>query len=249
MLPIRDVNPTRARPLVNWGIILGCAIVFCALQPASGTQEEAEFLYERAAIACELTTGDPLDLDEINGGVCHEEPSTPYFGGKNVWLAAGVSMFLHGGIAHLLFNMWSLWIFGNNVEEAFGPFAYLLFYVASGIAATAGFVWVNPDTTIPLVGASGAIAGVMGAYLVLFPRHLVLTLVLIRVVAIPAVVFLGIWIVSQFLLVDADSGIAWEAHVAGFLFGMLIALPLRRRLLANTLNPQPRPRLVAGGTW
>jgi len=247
LLPIRDVNPTRARPVVTWAIIAACAIVFFVVQPSSGTQEEAEFLYERAAIACELTTGDPLDLDEINGDVCRDDPADPYFPGKNVWLAAGVSMFLHGGIAHLLFNMWSLWIFGNNVEEAFGPFPYALFYVAGGIAATAGFVWANPDTTVPLVGASGAIAAVMGAYLVLFPRHLVLTLVLIRIVAIPAVVFLGIWIISQFLLVDAASGIAWEAHVAGFLFGVLVTLPLRRRLLANTLNPAPLPRPAAAG--
>jgi len=249
LLPIRDVNPTRARPLVTWGIIAACAIVYFALQPTSGTQEEAEFLYERAAIACELTTGDPLDLDEINGGFCRDEPVAPYFGGKNVWLAAGLSMFLHGGIAHLLFNMWSLWIFGNNVEEAFGSIAYALFYVAAGIAATVGFVWANPDTTVPLVGASGAIAGVMGAYVVLFPRHLVLTLVLIRIVAIPAMVFLGIWIISQFFLVDAASGIAWEAHVAGFLFGVLVALPLRRRLLANTLHPDPVPRTASAGSW
>jgi membrane associated rhomboid family serine protease len=247
LLPIRDVNPTRARPVVTWAIIAACVIVFFVLQPTSGTQEEAEFLYERAGIACELTTGDPLDLDEINRGVCRDDPSDPYFPDKNVWLAAGVSMFLHGGIAHLLFNMWSLWIFGNNVEEAFGPFAYALFYVAGGIAATAGFVWANPNTTVPLVGASGAIAAVMGAYLVLFPRHLVLTLVLIRIVAIPAIVFLAIWIVSQFFLVDAASGIAWEAHVAGFLFGVLVTLPLRRRLLANTLSPEPLPRTTAAG--
>ena len=249
MLPIRDVNPTRARPLVTWLIIAACAIVYFAVQPRGGPQQEAEFLYERAAIACELTTGDPLDLAEINGGPCRDQPAAPHFGGKNVWLAAGVSMFLHGGIAHLLFNMWSLWIFGNNVEEAFGSIAYALFYVAAGIAATAGYVWANPDTTVPLVGASGAIAGVMGAYLVLFPRHLVLTLVLIRIVAIPAMVFLGIWIVSQFFLADGASGIAWEAHVAGFLFGVLVTLPLRRRLLANTLHPDPLPRTASAGTW
>lgn len=253
MLPIRDVNPTRARPIVTWGVIIACTMIYFALQPPGGSQEEAEFLYERAAIACELTTGEPLDLREIDSGLdddpadyCSDRPSTPYFPGKNIWLAAGVSMFLHGGIAHLLFNMWSLWIFGNNVEEAFGPFAYLLFYLASGVAATAGFVLGSPHTTIPLVGASGAIAGVMGAYLVLFPRHLVLTLVIIRIVAIPAVFFLGIWFLSQFFMVD--SSIAWQAHVAGFVFGALVAALLRRRLLANALNPLPPARLAAG-TW
>lgn len=249
MLPLRDVNPTRVRPIVTWAIIIACAVVYFGLQPAGGSQEEVEFLYERAAIACELTTGSPLDLAEINGQVCLGKTSDPYFAHKNVWLAAGVSMFLHGGIAHLLFNMWSLWIFGNNVEEAFGPLGYLLFYGASGVAATAGFVWANPDATVPLVGASGAIAGVMGAYLVLFPRHLVLTLVVFWVVAVPAVVFLGLWFVSQFLFVDPGAGIAWEAHVAGFLFGALVAWPLRRRLLANTLNPEPRARAASAGGW
>ena len=254
MLPIRDVNPTRARPIITWAIIAACAIVYFGLQPPSGSQEEADFLYERAAIACELTTGEALDLREIGSGLdddpadyCSDRPSTPYFPGKNIWLAAGVSMFLHGGIAHLLFNMWSLWIFGNNVEEAFGPLAYLLFYAASGVAATAGFVLGSPDTTVPLVGASGAIAGVMGAYVVLFPRHLVLTLVIICIVAIPAVFFLGIWFLSQFLMVDAS--IAWQAHVAGFAFGALVAALLRRRLLANTLNPAPPVRPAPATTW
>ena len=248
MLPIRDVNPTRAHPLITWAIIAACVLVFFAVQPESGSRAEVEFLYERAAIACEIKTGDPLDLAEIQDDFCRDQPSKPFFAQKNVWLAVGVSMFLHGGIAHLLFNMWSLWIFGNNVEEAFGPLGYLLLYGASGVVATAGFVWANPDTTVPLVGASGAIAGVMGAYLVLFPRHLVLTLIIFRIVAIPAVFFLGIWFVSQFVLVDETAGIAWEAHVAGFLFGMAVALPLRRRLRANTMNPEPvaSPASTAG---
>jgi membrane associated rhomboid family serine protease len=142
-------------------------------------------------------------------------------------------MFLHGSIAHILFNMWSLWIFGNNVEEAFGHLGYALFYLAAGVAATVGFVLVNPELTIPLVGASGAIAGMMGAYLVLFPRHLVMSLVFFRIVALPAMFFLGIWFLSQFFF--NTEGVAWEAHVAGFAFGALVALPFRQRLLSRTL--------------
>ena len=112
--------------------------------------------------------------------------------------------------------------------------------LAAGIGATAGFVVVNPDLTIPLVGASGAIAGVMGAYLVLFPRHLILTIILYRIVAIPAGVFLGLWFLSQFLFFAAEeTGVAWEAHVAGFLIGALVALPFRERLLERTLEPSP----------
>ena len=243
MLPIRDVNPTRIRPLITWSLIAASVLVYLAVQPASGTYEEVEFLYEQAAIACELTTGDPLDVVEAETMHCLEGgPGEQWFPGKNVWISVGVSMFLHGGLAHLLFNMWSLWIFGNNVEEAYGPLGFVVLYGATGIAATAAFVWANPDSTVPLIGASGAIAGVMGAYLVLFPRHLVMTLVFFRVVALPSILFLGLWLASQFLLVDEASGIAWEAHVAGFVAGALITLPLRRRLLGNTLNPDPQPR-------
>jgi len=237
LLPIRDVNPTRIRPIVTWAIIAANVAVFLFWQPQQSPEAD-RFLYEQAAIACELTTGDPLDVTEINTGRCSEAPlDRQVFPQKNVWLAAGVSMFLHGGIAHLLFNMWSLWIFGNNVEEAFGALGYLAFYLAAGVAATAGFVALNPDLTVPLVGASGAIAGVMGAYLVLFPTHRVLTLFIFYLVAVPAVLFLGIWFVSQFALASESSGVAWEAHVFGFLFGAVLALPFRRRLLANTVQP------------
>ncbi len=233
MLPIRDVNPTLIRPLVTWAIIAANAFVFLAIQP----QEEpaaTEFAYRNAAIACELTTGEPLEFIEANTGTCLERPGEgPIFPEKNLWFSAVASMFLHANLAHILFNMWSMWIFGNNVEEAFGHRAFLLFYLITGAAATAGFVVAEPDTTIPLVGASGAIAGVMGAYLVLFPRHLVLTLIIIRVVAIPAVAFLALWFGSQFLLAGSETGIAWQAHVAGFAAGALIALPLRARLLAR----------------
>jgi len=235
LFPIRDVNPTAIRPVITWALIAVNAAVFFLLQPQQSPEAD-EFAYEYAAIACELTTGEPLDITEIEREQCRDGTSAPQpFPDKNVWLAAFSSMFLHGGLLHLGFNMWSLWIFGNNVEEAFGRGLYLLVYLAAGLAATVGFVATNPDLTVPLVGASGAIAGVMGAYLVLFPRHLVLTVVFYFVVAIPAVIFLGIWFVSQFALASESSGIAWQAHVAGFLFGMAVALPFRRRLLDNTL--------------
>ncbi|HSM02852.1 MAG TPA: rhomboid family intramembrane serine protease [Acidimicrobiia bacterium] len=232
MLPIRDVNPTRIRPLITWAIIAINVFVYFVVQPDE-VGEATEFVYQRAAIACELTTGEPLSLEEINRETCTDGSEVPLFPDKNVWVAGFVSMFLHGSVAHILFNMWSLWIFGNNVEEAFGHVGYLLFYVAAGVAATIGFVALNTDLTVPLIGASGAIAGVMGAYLVLFPRHLVLTLIIFRVVAIPAIAFLGFWFFSQFFF--ATEGVAWEAHVAGFLFGALAALPFRESLLGRTL--------------
>jgi len=231
LLPIRDVNPTLIRPLVTWAIIALNIVVIAVIQP-QGSPAADEFAYRNAAIACELTTGEPLEYFEINSGACIErDGGDAPFPDKNVWLAVVWSMFLHAGFAHILFNMWSMWIFGNNVEEAFGHLAFAIFYLAAGIVATLGFVVLQPSTTVPLVGASGAIAGVMGAYLVLFPRHLVLTLIFIRAVAIPAVAFLAIWFFSQFLFAGGESGIAWEAHVAGFLFGVVVTLPIRERLL------------------
>ena len=236
MFPIRDVNPTAIRPLMTWGLIAANIAIFFLVQPQTSPDADL-FAYEHAAIACEITTGAPLDVEEAQSGVCRTESlGDPLFPSKNVWQSVLNAMFLHGSIAHLLFNMWSLWIFGNNVEEAFGHLGYLLFYLATGIAATLGFVLVNPDLTIPLVGASGAIAGVMGAYVVLFPRHMVLTLILFRVVAIRALWFLGIWFASQFLMASSETSIAWEAHVAGFVAGAVVAIPFRELLLSRTLE-------------
>lgn len=232
MIPIRDINPTRITPVLTIAIIIVATLVFVVTQPQDDT-EAVRFLYERAAIACELTTGEPLEVREINQDVCLDEPggSAVPFPDKNVWLAAVVSMFLHGGWAHLIFNMWALWIFGNNIEESFGRLGYLALYGIGGVVATLGFVAANPDATVPLVGASGAIAAVMGAYAVLFPGHQVLTLFWFWIVPIPAAAFLLIWFFAQFAFIGEGSGIAWEAHVAGFIFGIVVALALRRFLL------------------
>jgi membrane associated rhomboid family serine protease len=236
LIPLRDINPTSIFPLLTIAIIAVNVAVFLFVQPFDNDLETEEFFYETAAIACELTTGDPLEAAEIQDDVCFEEQGQQaVFPDKNVWVAALVSMFLHGGLLHIGFNMWSLWIFGNNVEEAFGVAGYAALYLVAGVAATAGFVVANQDSTVPLVGASGAIAGIMGAYLVLFPRHRVLTLILpFFIVTIPALAFLGIWFVLQFGLAGQDSNVAWEAHVAGFAAGALIALLLRPVLLRRT---------------
>jgi membrane associated rhomboid family serine protease len=160
-------------------------------------------------------------------------------------LAALVSMFLHGGFGHLLSNMWFLWIFGNNVEEAYGTGGYLVMYLAAGAAATAAFVSANPDATVPLIGASGAIAGVLGAYLVLFPTHRVLTFFLFMFVQIPAGAYLALWFFLQFAY--QEPGVAWEAHVGGFVVGALVTLPLRPLLLGRVRRlhePVPGLRML-----
>lgn len=232
MFPIRDINPTRIFPIVTIALIVANVLIFFGWQngTAGPEPEVQEFLYENAAVACELRSGEPLTDAEIRNMDCGAGGSE-VFPDKNVLLSAVVSMFLHGGLFHLLGNMWFLWIFGNNVEEAFGWIGYLVMYLAAGIAATAAFVLANVDSTVPLVGASGAIAGVLGSYLVLFPTHQVLSLIFFFFVPIPAVIFLGIWFISQFGI--ADANVAWEAHVAGFVFGVLVTLPLRSFLLAR----------------
>jgi len=233
VLPIRDVNPTRITPWVTFVLIAACVLVFFGVQTQDTERDQIEFLYSRAAIACEVLNGEPLSAVEISEQVCRPGSGAPVFAEKEPWTAVFVSMFLHGNLLHLLFNMWSLWIFGNNVEEAFGHFRYLLLYLVGGIVATLAFVAVNPDSTVPLVGASGAIAAALGAYAVLFPGHRILTFVGWFLIPLPAIVFLAFWFFGQFGL--GGTGTAWEAHVGGFVFGVVIALLFRRSLMRRVM--------------
>jgi membrane associated rhomboid family serine protease len=234
MIPLRDSNPTVIYPFVNWLVIAGAIAVFFLLQPQTNP-DSTIFVYEWAAIPCELTTMDALDVQEFETGLCLPGGTgSDLFPDKSVTLGVVVSMFLHGGLGHLLGNMWILWIFGNNAEEAFRSGGYLLVYLASGFVATAAYVFLNPGSTVPLVGASGAIAGVMGAYLVLFPTARIVSIVplfFFMPFEVPAWVYLILWFGGQFALAGEVGQIAWEAHVGGFLFGLLIAAALRGRLL------------------
>lgn len=212
-------------------LIAACTIVFFLFQSGQTPSEQVEFLYRRAAVSCELLTGQPLTAVEITEDVCERAAGQPVFPEKQPLLAVLTSMFLHGDLLHLLFNMWSLWIFGNNVEEAFGHMRYLILYLVGGVVATIAFVAVNPDSTVPLIGASGAIAAALGAYAVLFPGHRVLTLLGWFLIPIPAIIFLAFWFFAQFGL--GGTGTAWEAHVGGFLFGLVVALLFRRSLMTR----------------
>lgn len=229
MFPIRDINPVYITPWAKYIFIGACVAVFFLLQAQQTLAEAEEFLFRRAAISCEILRDQPLALAEISGQTCMASPGAPLFPEKSPWLSVLTSLFLHGSLAHLGFNMWFLWIFGNNVEEAYGHFRFIFLYFVGGIAATMAFVLANPDSTIPLVGASGAIAAVLGAYAVLYPTHQVITLVGWILLPIPAFVFLGIWLLVQFGL--GGTNIAWEAHVGGFVFGFLVTLLFRRSLV------------------
>ncbi len=245
MIPLKDYNPTRRFPYVTVLLILVNVGVYVFIQRpfSSDSAADAKFSYEYAAIPCEVVTGRPLTTDEVertlgngNDEACQRnvEPSTraEVFPKKSVWLAILYSMFLHGSFLHLGGNMLYLWIFGNNIEDRMGPLPYLAFYLVSGVAAAAAHIGVQPNSTVPIIGASGAVAGVMGAYLVLFPDVPIRTLLLFLLVFIrdiPAKWLLGFWFVLQFFT-GSGSGVAWVAHVGGFVFGALVAFLLRDKL-------------------
>ena len=240
MLPIKDENPTRSKPIVTMLLIAACIGIFFFVQPFGGEPgEQNEFAFESAAIPCEVIRGRPLSEDEVvetlqgeDASACASDPSTnAVFPDKNVWLSILYSMFLHGGLMHLGGNMLFLWIFGNNIEDTKGKVTYLLFYLLAGLAATVAHIAIQPSSTIPVVGASGAIAGVMGAYLVLFPNVPIKTVVMfffITFIDIRAKWLLGFWFFSQFLI-QPDSGVAWMAHVGGFAFGVAAGLLWKAR--------------------
>ncbi len=254
MIPLRDDNPTRRVPVLTVLLILANVAVYFLVQPDVDERagaESVEFSLERAAIPCEVVQGRPITVEEFQrtylGGDANacggDAVTTPeLFPGKNVLLAVLTSMFLHGSLLHLGGNVLFLWVFGNNIEDRLGKVRYLVFYLLAGVVATAAHVLVQPDSTVPLVGASGAIAGAMGAYLVWFPRVPILSLVFFFPTVIAARWLLGFWFVSQFF-VNPAAGVAWMAHVGGFVFGAAVALVVRgsggaqRRALRRPLNP------------
>jgi membrane associated rhomboid family serine protease len=233
MIPIRDDNPTHRFAFLTAALIAACVYVFFAMQPA-GDSEAIEYLYARAAIPCEVVTGDPLSASEIAGGRCSASfDGAPVFPEKSVTVSIVESMFMHANLIHLASNMWILWIFGNNVEDRMGRGRYLLFYLGTGLAATFAHVAFNLTSTIPVIGASGAIAGVMGAYLVLFPTARVVSVIppfFFIPFRVPAAVFLLLWAFAQFSISATDPQVAWIAHVGGFVAGAVYALFVRRRL-------------------
>lgn len=236
MLPLKDENPINTTPYVTWLLIAINIVVFVWFQGANNPQvvDAAEMSLQWAAIPCEVVTGDGLTAPEIDltftgqtDQACDLDPTgAEAFPDKPVRLALLFSMFMHAGWMHLGGNMLFLWIFGNNVEDHVGPVLYLIFYLAGGFAASIAHIAIDPNSTIPVVGASGAVAAVMGAYAIWFPEAPIRTLIFVILKDIRAKWWLGFWLVSQFFI-GADSGVAWMAHVGGFVFGAVIALMVR----------------------
>ena len=276
MLPLRDDNPTRHLPFVTLAIIAANVVAFLLWQPTFGTATEQQaFFFCNALIPYEVTHQTNLadggaaartELEEqIPGETESEARDDQQFlnrecGDKSWWQSIFVAMFLHGGWLHIGGNMLYLWIFGNNVEDKIGIVAYPLFYVASGIAATAAQIALSPNSVIPNLGASGAIAGVLGAYLFMVPRRRVMTLVIfffITFVYLPAWVVLGGWFILQLFsgvgelgrdVTSAGSGVAFWAHIGGFAFGALVALVFFPKERYNAIPPPRRPDYT-GRRW
>jgi membrane associated rhomboid family serine protease len=253
VIPLKDENPTRRPSYVTWFLIAANVFVYFAVQPHSwdaanprtAQVQEAKFTYEYAAVPCEVVHGRPLEPHEIVGGHCGDAPDeSPVFPQKNVWLAVLYSMFLHGSLLHIAGNMLFLWIFGNNIEDILGRVAYIGFYLLAGIVAALAHIAVQPDSTVPIVGASGAIAGVMGAYMVLFPNVRIRSLLILGFFVLfrdlQAKWLLGFWFVLQFFTAPG-SGVAWVAHVGGFVFGLVVGLFLRTRARPAPAEPAYLP--------
>lgn len=254
MLPLKDENPITRTPVVTLAIIIACIAIYFGPQSFSTSQVVVEvngqpvnvdaatsFALEYAAIPCEIFAQEPLSQGELertfasdSEDSCERGPESDLgFPNKIVYLSLLTSMFLHGSIWHLASNMWIFWIFGNNIEDRLGHVAFLLTYLVGGLIATGGHILVNPDSTIPLVGASGAIAATMGAYLVWHPNAPIRTLIFYTVWDIQAKWFLTAWFAFQFFT-SASSGVAWVAHVAGFVFGVLFGFSFRDRNESTT---------------
>lgn len=233
LFPIGDDNRTLPGPAwVSIGLILANLAVFFLFQQMGGNEA---FTYGYSVIPREITTGIDLTTPQevVVQGQAVPIPQAP--GPSPIFLTIFSAMFMHGGFAHLFGNMLYLWIFGDNVEHRFGGLVFLAFYLLSGLAATFAQIALDPDSVIPNLGASGAISGVLGAYLVLFPRNRVHAIFFFNVVSIPAVVAIGVWILFQFVngygavMVSEETlgGVAYGAHIGGFAAGVVLAFVLR----------------------
>ena len=228
MIPLRDDNPSSMVPFVTYGIIAVCVITFL-WQVGLGAGEGQRAVYALGVIPAVL-----FDHAELSPQIAMVPPLATVF----------TSMFLHGGWMHLIGNMLFLWIFGDNVEDSMGHVRYVIFYLLCGVAAV--LAQALPDTTsqIPMIGASGAISGVLGAYLLLFPHARVLVMVplgfIMHMVHLPAGLVLGLWVVIQLvqsaLAPPGAAGVAFAAHVGGFVAGMAL-IPLFKRRGVRLLRP------------
>ena len=237
MIPYKDENPTELAPVATIGVIALNVLAWVFIQGLGAEAPLARSVCQLGLIPAEVLRAAPAGTSvPLGPGLSCVLTADPH------WWTVLTSMFMHGGWFHLLGNMWFFWVFGNNIEDSMGHTRFVVFYLLSGVAAAATQVLVSPQSVVPMVGASGAISGVMGAYILLYPRVRVHTLVtlgfFVTTVALPAYVMLGYWFLLQLLmgavgsLSRVEGGVAVWAHVGGFVAGMaLIKLFANREYL------------------
>ena len=265
MIPIRDNIPSRTTPFVNYLIIAACSLVF--LRQVQLGENQSELIYTYGMVPARVTQPDasivirePVLVQTRFGVQKAERERTLEPPGFTPWATLLSCIFLHGGFMHFIGNMWFLYIFGDNVEDRLGHIPYLIFYLGSGAAASAAHLWFNPASAVPTIGASGAIAGVMGAYMLLYPHGKVMSFVpiviFLQMVVLPAPVFLGIWFLIQLYhgYVAATSaatgaGVAWWAHIGGFVVGLAACWILKTTGAARPPVLAVRPHTERSGTY
>lgn len=237
MFPIGDDNSDRTiTPYVNYAIIALNVLVFVFLQGFGGNDH---FTYAFSLVPKEIMTGVDLTTPQIvRDTITGQTAQIPnYATPVSVYFNFLTSMFMHGGVSHIFGNMLFLWVFGDNIENRLGHVRYILFYLICGFAAALGQIAMNPDSVVPMLGASGAISGVLGGYLLLFPKRRVRAVVFNFLTDVPAYVALGIWIVFQifsgYLTPAGTGGVAYAAHVGGFVAGLALV-----KVLAIGTNQQ-----------
>jgi membrane associated rhomboid family serine protease len=255
MFPLRDENPHFLTPFVTFALIAVNALCWTLLQGLGRDEPLVRSVCELGLIPGELLQrippGTAFPLGEGRSCVIQPEPA---------WSSLVTSMFMHGGWLHLLGNMWFLWIFGNNVEDSMGHARFAVFYLLCGVAAAALQILTQPESGIPMVGASGAIGGVMGAYIVLYPRvHIQMVVIFgifIRTIVVPASFMLGYWFLLQLLggavsLGRAGGGVAFWAHVGGFAAGAALVFLFRdpRLVARHPVHGWRKPLAARGERW
>jgi membrane associated rhomboid family serine protease len=229
LIPLRDDNPYSKFPIITVGLIIVNVFVFLTTTASALGQASGAIVYRYGLVPCDLVRQCPVLPHDIQAIISRRLPVVSLF----------TAMFMHANLLHIGFNMLFLWIFGNNVEDRLGRIRFLIFYFVCGIAAALFFVLFNEHSVLPVIGASGAVSGVLGGYLVLFPRARVLSLVPLGFfffpLRTPAYVVIGLWFVGQLLSVvggyatQQTGGVAFLAHIGGFLAGLVLIVPFGGR--------------------
>ena len=225
MIPLKDDNPTSGKPIVTYCIIGLCVLIFL-IQLSSQSHKTGELFYSYGLIPSVLMSHNQLPMD------LYAIPA---------WLTIFTSMFMHGGFMHLAGNMLYMWIFADNIEDNLGPSKFLIFYILAGIGAAMTQVFIDTQSQIPMVGASGAIGGVLGAYLINHPNARVLVLIpfgfFSQLIKIRALYVLGFWFILQFI--SSGGGVAYAAHIGGFVSGIILILFFNKKTKKNKITKRP----------